>query len=75
MSTLTETSLPSSEDVLDLMVPAYSGRLLGSQYDWNYTTVGESGLNGRVQSVARGYALGGSSAISELSSSTALPYT
>lgn len=54
---------PNTEDVLELMVPAYSYGLLGTQYDWKFKTVPESGLNYRIDPVVRGRGLGGSSAI------------
>ncbi|KAJ3533122.1 hypothetical protein NMY22_g7465 [Coprinellus aureogranulatus] len=38
--------------------------LLNSQYDWNYTTTPQEGLNGRILSYNRGKILGGSSSIS-----------
>ncbi|KIK60975.1 hypothetical protein GYMLUDRAFT_43513 [Collybiopsis luxurians FD-317 M1] len=33
------------------------------QYDWNYTTTAQEGLNGRELAYARGYILGGSSSV------------
>lgn len=54
---------PNNDGILDMMVPAYWARLTGTQYDWNYKTIGESGLNYRVDTVARGYTLGGSTSI------------
>ncbi|KAJ2927308.1 hypothetical protein H1R20_g9787, partial [Candolleomyces eurysporus] len=54
---------PSHEDVFDTKVPAFVGRLQGTPYDWNYTTVPQTGLNDRVIKFPRGHILGGCSSI------------
>jgi len=36
-----------------------------TMYDWNYTTVNQTGFNGRAVPLARGRILGGSSSVSE----------
>lgn len=46
-------------------VPFYAPQTAGTQYDWNYSTVPQTGLNNRVLAYPRGFILGGSSAISE----------
>jgi choline dehydrogenase-like flavoprotein len=38
---------------------------IGTPLDWNYTTTPQTGLAGRSIPFARGFALGGSSAVSE----------
>ncbi|EIN11653.1 aryl-alcohol oxidase-like protein [Punctularia strigosozonata HHB-11173 SS5] len=53
----------SNTGVLDSEVPLLAARLWGTQYDWNYTTVPQPGLNGRQIPYARGKLLGGSSSI------------
>ncbi|KIJ47007.1 GMC oxidoreductase [Sphaerobolus stellatus SS14] len=54
---------PNNKGVLDIEVPAFSGRLTNSPYDWNFTTVPQVGLNGRSLPYTRGHVLGGSSSI------------
>ncbi|KIJ24116.1 GMC oxidoreductase, partial [Sphaerobolus stellatus SS14] len=54
---------PNNEGVLNIEVPAFSGRLTNSPYDWNLTTVSQVGLNGRSLPYPRGHVLGGSSSI------------
>lgn len=44
-------------------IPALWTTLLGSEADWQYKTVAQNGLNGRVVSEPQGKAVGGSSAI------------
>ncbi|KIJ38730.1 GMC oxidoreductase, partial [Sphaerobolus stellatus SS14] len=51
---------PNNEGILNMQVPAFSGRLTNTQYDWNFTTVPQVGLNGRSLAYARGHVLGGS---------------
>ncbi|KAH6904616.1 aryl-alcohol oxidase [Coprinopsis sp. MPI-PUGE-AT-0042] len=51
------------EDVLDVMVPAFAQNLIGSQYDWNYTSIPQTGLDGRTLFLPRGQILGGTSAM------------
>ncbi|KAI0085566.1 aryl-alcohol-oxidase from pleurotus Eryingii [Irpex rosettiformis] len=48
---------------LNIEVPQYVGRLIRSQFDWNFTTVAQSGLNGRSILYERGHVLGGSTAV------------
>jgi choline dehydrogenase-like flavoprotein len=42
------------------------GSILGTSYDWNFSSVAQTGLNGRSISVNRGKVLGGSSAMNFL---------
>ncbi|KAF2703506.1 GMC oxidoreductase [Pleomassaria siparia CBS 279.74] len=51
-----------SEDPL-IAVPGRFGESIGGQYDWNFETVPQSGLNGRSLSWPRGRVLGGTSAL------------
>lgn len=44
-------------------IPGMKGSTLGTIYDWNFTTVPQPGLNGRVLGANRGKVLGGSSAL------------
>ncbi|KAF8989826.1 hypothetical protein BDQ17DRAFT_1372716 [Cyathus striatus] len=55
----------SNEGVVELEAPGLTGStwLTSSQYNWNYTTVPQVGLNGRSLPYIRGYVLGGSSSI------------
>ncbi|WYZ38154.1 hypothetical protein EsH8_III_000068 [Colletotrichum jinshuiense] len=57
---------PSALDELRINVPGLRGSILGTNYDWNFTTVDQSGLGGRQISVNRGKVLGGSSAMNYL---------
>ncbi|KAK5655093.1 hypothetical protein OQA88_5992 [Cercophora sp. LCS_1] len=50
-------------DELGINVPGRKGSTLGTKYDWNFTTVPQTHLNGRVLPVSRGKVVGGSSAI------------
>ncbi|KAJ6554875.1 alcohol oxidase [Mycena capillaripes] len=43
--------------------PLLAGSAIGTMFDWNYTTISQAGLNGRVIGVPRGFVLGGSSSI------------
>ncbi|TEB33993.1 pyranose dehydrogenase [Coprinellus micaceus] len=54
---------PDNEGVLELQVPGLQTSLNGTRYDWNYTTVPQTGLNGRTIDLPRGHVLGGSSSI------------
>ncbi|KAF8893631.1 hypothetical protein BD779DRAFT_1669891 [Infundibulicybe gibba] len=55
---------PSHEGIVDLEVPAFCTRLTpGTLWDYNYTTVPQSGLNGRAVPFPRGRVLGGSSSV------------
>lgn len=55
---------PSNEERVSLECPFLVTSLPGSAVDWNYTTVSQTGLQGRILNYARGYVLGGSSSIS-----------
>ncbi|KAK1993825.1 GMC oxidoreductase [Colletotrichum falcatum] len=57
---------PAAPDDLRINVPGLRGAILGTGYDWNFTTVGQSGLGGRRIDVNRGKVLGGSSAMNYL---------
>ncbi|KAF9870968.1 choline dehydrogenase [Colletotrichum karsti] len=57
---------PSALDELRINVPGLRGSILGTNYDWNFTTVDQSGLGGRQIAVNRGKVLGGSSAMNYL---------
>ncbi|KAI0640466.1 aryl-alcohol-oxidase from pleurotus Eryingii [Trametes meyenii] len=55
---------PSDTGVLPIEVPLLARQLQpNTAYDWNYTTVPQSGLNGRTVPYARGRVLGGSTSI------------
>ncbi|KAJ6535924.1 pyranose dehydrogenase [Mycena vulgaris] len=57
----------SSEGVLDSIIPFFITNLLGRNiYDWNYTTIPQPGLNGRVLDYFRGHLLGGCSAHNDM---------
>ncbi|GAB1315560.1 hypothetical protein MFIFM68171_05770 [Madurella fahalii] len=57
---------PAASDELRINVPGLRGSILGTSYDWNFTTVGQASLNGRSVDVNRGKVLGGSSAMNYL---------
>lgn len=57
---------PSALDDLRINVPGMRGALLGSNLDWNFTTIAQEHLEGRSISVNRGKVLGGSSAMNFL---------
>ncbi|EFQ31494.1 GMC oxidoreductase [Colletotrichum graminicola] len=57
---------PGAPDELQINVPGLRGSLLGTNYDWNFTTVRQGGLGGRRIDVNRGKVLGGSSALNYL---------
>ncbi|KAF4608011.1 hypothetical protein EYR40_000352 [Pleurotus pulmonarius] len=44
-------------DILASQVPNMWTRLLGSMYDWNYTSIPQAGLDGRSISLARGHTM------------------
>ncbi|KAH9921221.1 alcohol oxidase [Epithele typhae] len=48
---------------LNISVPGFASRLTGSQFDWNFTTTPQEGLNNRAIQYPRGFVLGGSTAI------------
>ncbi|KAK4062855.1 CAZyme family AA3 [Trichoderma harzianum] len=54
---------PEALDEDRINIPGMKGSTLGTLYDWNFTTVPQTGLNGRVLGANRGKVLGGSSAL------------
>ncbi|KAI0684565.1 alcohol oxidase [Cytidiella melzeri] len=52
---------------LNVEVPHLAAALIGSEFDWNFTTVPQPGLNGRSLPYTRGRVLGGSTAINFMS--------
>lgn len=58
---------PDGRDDPRIYVAGMKGSTLGSQYDWNFTTVPQPGANNRVLAQNRGKVLGGSSALNLLS--------
>ncbi|RXW19040.1 hypothetical protein EST38_g6809 [Candolleomyces aberdarensis] len=54
---------PDNEGRLEGQVPYIYQRLFGSNWDWNYTTTPQPGLNNRVSPYFRGHVLGGSTSI------------
>ncbi|KAK3336353.1 GMC oxidoreductase [Cercophora scortea] len=57
---------PAAPDELGINVPGRKGSTLTGKYDWNFPTVAQPQLGGRVLRVARGKVLGGSSALNLL---------
>ncbi|GLB35186.1 putative aryl-alcohol oxidase [Lyophyllum shimeji] len=53
----------SNRNALPTMIPFFCTRLSNTQYDWNYTTTAQIGLNGRSIGFPRGHVLGGSTSI------------
>ncbi|KAJ7054158.1 pyranose dehydrogenase [Mycena amicta] len=53
----------SNRDILASTIPftTFVGQMLQPKYEWNYTTVPQAGLNGRVLGYARAWILGGCS--------------
>lgn len=51
------------QDIIDTPGDTYYEGLLGSSYDWQFSTVAQTDANGRTLSWPRGKVLGGSSAI------------
>ncbi|KAJ7436909.1 aryl-alcohol oxidase-like protein [Mycena galericulata] len=49
-----------------ISVPLLAGSGIGTMFDWNYTSTAQSGLNGRIIPVPRGFVLGGSSSINAM---------
>ncbi|KAG6908850.1 hypothetical protein DXG01_003016 [Tephrocybe rancida] len=56
---------PSNLHVLNSIVPFFATQLEDTEYDWNFTTIAQDSLGGRVLDFPRGHILGGSSSISE----------
>ncbi|RFU80888.1 gmc oxidoreductase [Trichoderma arundinaceum] len=54
---------PEALDEDRINVPGMKGSTLGTVYDWNFTTVPQTALNGRMLAANRGKVLGGSSAL------------
>ncbi|EHK16326.1 uncharacterized protein TRIVIDRAFT_196120 [Trichoderma virens Gv29-8] len=54
---------PAALDEDHINIPGMKGSTLGTIYDWNFTTVPQTALNGRVLGANRGKVLGGSSAL------------
>ncbi|KAI0320623.1 alcohol oxidase [Amylostereum chailletii] len=52
---------PNVDGVEDIEIPFYGPKLIGTKYDWNFTTTAQAGLNGRSIAYSRGKGLGGSS--------------
>ncbi|KAI0683735.1 alcohol oxidase [Cytidiella melzeri] len=48
---------------MNIEIPQFAGRLIGSEFDWNFTTVDQPGLNGRSIIFERGHVLGGSTCV------------
>ncbi|KAG6810502.1 hypothetical protein H0H92_011599, partial [Tricholoma furcatifolium] len=57
---------PTNEGVIASSVPFFAGSLIGSAYDWNFTTVPQANLSGRVLDYTRGQILGGSSSLNDM---------
>ncbi|KAG6916937.1 hypothetical protein DXG01_004624 [Tephrocybe rancida] len=57
---------PSNAQVLQSQVPWLAPTMWNSDYDWNYTTVSQAALGGRVVGFPRGHILGGTSSINFL---------
>ncbi|GKT44835.1 dehydrogenase citC [Colletotrichum spaethianum] len=57
---------PAALEELRINVPGMRGSILGTNYDWNFTTVDQRGLGDRKVSANRGKVLGGSSAMNYL---------
>ena len=51
------------DDAPEFLAPTGQGKLRKSQYDWDYSSLSEPGLDGRLVYLPRGKALGGSSSI------------
>lgn len=46
------------------MVPSFAIAMQNTPYDWNFTTIAQTGLGGRSINYPRGHILGGSSSLS-----------
>lgn len=67
LSVLVIEAGPDGRDVPGIYIPGRKGSLLGTTYDWNFTTVPQPGANNRVWAQNRGRVLGGSSALNLIS--------
>lgn len=54
------------EDDLAVHIPFLAPSLANSQVDWNYTTIPQIGFSNRTINIARGFVLGGSSCINQM---------
>jgi len=54
------------EDDLAVHIPFLAPSLANSQVDWNYTTIPQIGFDNRTINIARGFVLGGSSCINQM---------
>lgn len=54
---------PSNEGAIDSQIPVRYGQLAGTQYDWQFNTVPQTGLGGRTVPFTQGRILGGTSSI------------
>lgn len=61
---LLEAGLPDSKT--EIHIPAAFSKLFKTEYDWNYTAVPQSGLQGRKSYWAKGRTLGGSTSINAM---------
>ena len=57
----------SGQDAVNASCPYLWRTLLGSRFDWNFTSTPQKALNGRTIGYSAGHVLGGSSLISEIS--------
>ena len=64
---LTFRSSPDGRDEAGIYIPGRKGSILGSKYDWNFTSIPQAGANDRVIGQNRGRVLGGCSALNLLS--------
>lgn len=58
---------PDGRDEAGIYIPGRKGSILGSKYDWNFTSIPQAGANGRAIGQNRGRVLGGCSALNLLS--------
>lgn len=58
---------PDGRDEAGIYIPGRKGSILGSKYDWNFTSIPQAGANGRTIGQNRGRVLGGCSALNLLS--------
>ena len=58
---------PDGRNEAGIYIPGRKGSILGSSYDWNFTSIPQAGANGRAIGQNRGRVLGGSSALNLLS--------
>ncbi|KXN84482.1 L-sorbose 1-dehydrogenase [Leucoagaricus sp. SymC.cos] len=54
---------PTNKNATDSIIPGLQSHLANTRYDWNYTTVAQTGLNNRSVPMQRGHILGGSSSV------------